>query len=188
MHVVLNAHEMAPGTDETGRYWAGTMALPGKKLPYSIPAACDLVVRAVPLGDDEEAPPFGWPVRYRCDPARTEWITGDRHNVTPAISPMNLAEILRLAGRVGGNPNFAPRRLEGLEWQEPLVEKGAMAIVEHGVTDIDFAKATLRMVLDRALDKHTKDERHALWAVRDTWDRATLTAGLSAHRRKFYQF
>jgi hypothetical protein len=183
IHVILNAHEVCPNTDEHGHFWLGTMALPGKKLPYSIPAACDLVVRAEP----NEEVKFGWPVSYRCDPSGTDWITGDRHNVTPKLSPMNLGEILRLVGRVGGNPAFGPRRLDGLEWQEVLVEKGAAALAGK-LDDGDEVKKILGMIMEKALRSHTKDERHAIWAVRDTYDRAVLTDGLSAHRRKFYQF
>lgn len=184
MHVILNAHEAPPGMVD-GAFWAGAPALPGKKLPYAIPAACDLVVRAFPV--DKERVPFGWPIRYLCDPTNVEWSSGDRHNVTPTESPMNLGEILRLAGRVGGNSNFAPRRLEGLEWQEALVEKGATAIGER-VADLPFVKGILGQLFEKAMRSHTKDERHALWTVRDAYDRAVLNAGLSAHRRKFYQF
>jgi hypothetical protein len=189
MHTVLNAHEQTPGTDETGKYWAGTMALPGKKLPYEIPAACDVVVRAVPPEPDAK-PEFGWPVRYFCNPASPEWITGDRHNVLPVLGPMNLAEALRLVGFVAGNPSFAPRRLEGLEWQEALVEKGASAIVAgwqaEGATFV--VKPILSALFDKAMSAHTKDERHAMWAVRDAYDRAVLRHGLSTHRRRYYQF
>jgi hypothetical protein len=182
MHVVLNAHESPPGVTD-GTFWRGTMALPGKKLGYSIPAACDIVVRAFP----NDKITVGWPISYLCDPTNTDWTSGDRHNVTPAISPMNLGEILRLAGRVGGNPAFGPRRLDGLEWQEVLVEKGAAALAGK-LDDADEVKKILGMIMEKALRSHTKDERHAIWAVRDTYDRAVLTDGLSAHRRKFYQF
>lgn len=183
MHVILNSHATPPHKID-GTYSRGAPALPGKTLPYKLPAAADLVLRSQP------APPqsitFGWPILYRCDPGDPEWVTGDRHNVVPDLAPMNLGEILRLVGFSTGNPRFGPRRLPGLEWQEPLVEKGASLLVEPG--DDARTKEVLRAIFDRAMAKHTKDERHALWTVRDTLDRATLRRALAQHRRKHYGF
>jgi hypothetical protein len=182
VHVALNCHEIGPRIVDGARF-RGCPALPGKTLPYKIPAACDMVLHV------ETAPPnstaFGWPVRYRCAADDPDWLTKDRHNVTPDPSPMNLGEILRLAARVSGNAKFAPRRLPGLEWQEPLVEKGATALLTNLGSSV-HVKAVLGELFKHATGKLNADERHALWAVRDAYDRAILRNGLAAHRRKFF--
>jgi hypothetical protein len=182
VHVVLNCHETGPRMSDGSRF-RGCPALPGKALPYKIPAACDLVLHVETAQPNSTA--FGWPVRYRCAADDPDWITGDRHNVTPDPSPMNLGEILRLAARVSGNAKFAPRRLPGLEWQEPLVEKGATALLTNLGSSV-HVKAVLGELFKHATGKLNADERHALWAVRDAYDRAILRNGLAAHRRKFF--
>lgn len=182
IHVVLNCHEIGPRIVDGSRF-RGCPALPGKTLPYKIPAACDMVLHVA------AAPPnsvsIGWPVHYRVGADDPDWITGDRHNVTPDPSPMNLGEILRLAARVSGRASFGPRRLPGLEWQEEIVEKGANTILKN-IGDTALVKAVLGEVLKHAMTKFNADERHALWTVRDTYDRAILRNGLAAHRRKFF--
>ncbi len=184
MHVVLNSHATPPHKVD-GTFYKGAPALPGKALPYKLPAAADLVLRAEPA--PAATVTFGWPVLYRCDPADPAWVTGDRHNVTPDYSPMNLGEILRLIGRVSGTPSFGPRRLPGLEWQEQVVERAATALVEASDND-EKIKAILKATFDHAAGKMKADERHALWTVRDALDRATLRRALAAHRRKHFGF
>lgn len=184
MHVVLNCHATPPHNND-GTFYKGSLALPGKTLPYKIPAAADLVLHAEPAPAATVS--FGWPVLYRCDPADPTWVTGDRHNVTPDYAPMNLAEILRLIAQVNHNPTFAPRRLPGLEWQEKIVE--AVALKLQGVlADDEATGAILKQTFEGCLAKFTKDERHALWAVRDALARATLRLSLSGHRRKHFKF
>jgi hypothetical protein len=182
MHVAITCHESPPHVAD-GTSYPGAPALPGKTLPYKLPAACDLVLHAEPAPMGTVS--LGWRVLYRCDPTDASWISGDRHNVTPDPAPMNLGEILRLAGRVGGNPRFGPRRLPGLEWQEPLVQKASERI-EPLLGDDDAVRDVLRAVVHGAQKHHRADERHALWAARDALDRAILNRGLSVHRRKFF--
>ena len=181
VHVVFTTHELPPREDK-GLRLPGSIALPGKKLPYDVPAAADMVLRAQPLAA-EEGSGLGWPVLYRCDPTDVEWRTGDRHNVTPDRSPMNLGEILRLVARESGAPaGWAPRRAPGLEWHEPWIESAAGVI---DVSQIPKAREVLR-ALNAACLKKDADPRHAAWAVRDAWDRAVLRHALQSHHTKHF--
>lgn len=186
VHVVMTMHEALPYNDNGVRR-PGTVALPGKKLPYDVPAAADMVLRAQPMAAGAPGSnPIGWPVVYRCDPADPEWRTKDRHNVTPDMSPMNIGEIMRLIATEAKAPKgWAPRRLPELEWHEEWVEKAAVAVLSKGLADQPSAKAILRGLHDFCM-KRDPDERHALWACRDAWDRAVLRNALSSHRRKFF--
>lgn len=186
IHIVMTMHEALP-YDDRGARRPGTVALPGKKLPYDVPAAADMVLRAQPLAPGAPgANPIGWPVVYRCDPTDPEWRTKDRHNVTPDMSPMNLGEIMRLVATEAKAPaGWAPRRLPSLEWHEGYVENAATAILSKGAADQAHARAVLRALHDACV-RRDPDERHALWAARDAWDRAVLRSALSNHRRKFY--
>lgn len=196
MHFAMTMHELPPRVND-GVKLPGSPMLPGNKLPFDVPAAADMVLRAQPFSA-AMATGLGWPVLYRCDPSDSEWRTGDRHNVTPDMSPMNLGEILRLVAReAGAPPTWAPKRLPGFEWQEALVEKGAGLILvgnpqiaadKRPPLDIAWAKIVMRQLHDAVIAKHSKDERHALWTCRDAWDRAVLRNALGAHRRKFFGF
>jgi hypothetical protein len=184
MHGILTMHELPPRMDN-GIRLPGCPALPGKTLPYDVPAAADIVLRAQPIPSGMAAA-IGWPVVYRCDPADPEWRTKDRTNTTPDMAPMNIGEILRLAARENGNPKFAPRRLAALEWHEPWVETAAQAIMSgKGVVDLTQARAVLGQLEEACLGRDP-DPRHALWACRDAWDRAFLRSALAKHRRKFF--
>lgn len=184
VHVIFTMHELPPREDKGVRL-PGSVALPGKKLPYDVPAAADMVLRAVPVPASLGSG-LGWPVLYRCDPTDAEWRTKDRHNVTPDYSPMNLGEILRLVAIEAKAPaGWAPKRAPGLEWHEAWVENAAQAILSKGVTDLDNAKAVLKSLHDNALKKDP-DNRHAAWAMRDAWDRAVLRNALRSHRTKLF--
>jgi hypothetical protein len=181
VHVVFTMHELPP-REEKGLRLPGSVALPGKKLPYDVPAAADMVLRAQPMSA-EMGSGLGWPVLYRCDPTDVEWRTGDRHNVTPDRSPMNLGEILRLVAKEAGAPEgWAPRRAPGLEWHEPWIEIASSKI---DVTQIEGARDVLR-ALNAACLKKDPDPRHAAWAIRDAWDRAVLRHALKSHHTKHF--
>lgn len=183
-HVVFTMHELPPKI-ENGIAYAGTVALPGKKLPYDVPAAADMVLRAQPV-EAALGSGIGWPIVYRCNPTDSQWRTGDRHNVTPDYSPMNLGEILRLVAREAKAPaGWAPRRAPGLEWHESWVENAAESIRASGIADMKKARDVLRALHEACLKKDP-DERHAAWAMRDAWDRAVLRNALSAHRRQYF--
>jgi hypothetical protein len=184
MHCIFTMHELPPRMDG-GISLPGSPALPGKKLPYDVPAAADMVLRAQPMPMGMGGA-IGWPTVYRCDATDPSWRTGDRHNVTPDMAPMNLGEILRLVQKTAGAPeSFAPRRHPGLVWHEPWVEAAAGQIMKQGVVAIPAAKAVLKALFDACLVKDP-DQRHALWACRDAWDRAVLRNALTSHRTKFY--
>lgn len=184
VHVIITMHELPP-REVKGKSMPGTVALPGNKLPYDVPAAADMLLRAQPVPASLGSG-LGWPVLYRCDPTDSEWRTGDRHNVTPDYSPMNLGEILRLVAAEASAPaGWAPRRAPGLEWHEPMVEKAAEAVLSKGVADLPHAKAVMRALHDACVKKDP-DSRHAAWAMRDAWDRAVLRNALKSHRTRLF--
>ncbi len=155
MHVVLTAHESAPRT-MNGSFIRGGPKLPGR-LPEDVPTACDIVLRATHDGTRR-----GWHACYRCTVDDPQWVTKDRHGVTPDRSPMNLAEILRMAG-------YTIRRAPGLDWQEELVAAFATTLVENPGQE----KALMAEVVEIARER-TDNDLHVRWVMRDALDRAAL--------------
>ncbi len=155
MHVVLTAHESTPRT-VNGSFVRGGPKLPGK-LPEDVPTACDLVLRAA-----HDSTRKGWHASYRCTVDDPQWVTKDRHGVTPDRAPMNLAEILRAAG-------YDIARAPGLEWQEEVVATLANALV----TDAANAATYLAQGRDLAA-QYSDNPLHIRWVMRDALDRAAL--------------
>ncbi len=172
IHVVFTCHERGAHMDQGVRVKGGP-SFPGQ-VAQKLPAAADLLLRA-------EARPgltgFGWPMVYRTSP-HADWLQGSRYT-TPDLCPMNLGEILRLAG-------FAIPRLRGLEWQEKIAEVVAGQIMSKGIADADHVKATLQAVKDYALAKLSKSEPHVYWALRDGYDRAMFRTANAASRRSMW--
>jgi hypothetical protein len=103
---------------------------------------------------------------------------GSRYN-TPDMAPMNLGEILRLAG-------YSIPRLPGLEWQEKLADALARRLCEVGLGNELAVKDALSRVLDKAMRSFTKSEAHAYWALRDGYDRAVLWTAQAVQRRTMW--
>lgn len=158
MHVILTAHESAPKTTN-GAFIRGGPKLPGK-LPEDVPGVCDIVLRAA-----ADPTRRGWHGCYRCTVDDASWVTKDRHGVTPDRAPMNLGEIMRLAG-------YTLRRAPGLEWQDEVVAGLSEALM--GATGPGQDKALLTAWSDqlRAAGHH---DLHIRWALRDALDRVSLT-------------
>jgi hypothetical protein len=156
LHVILTAHESAPRT-MNGTFIRGGPKLPGR-LPEDVPTACDLVLRAA---TDQNR--RGWHAVYRCTIDDPNWVTKDRHGVTPDRAPMNTAEILRMAG-------YTIRRAPGLEWQEELVTVLSQALVESPAAE---EKALMAAAVDMCRE-HTENDLHVRWVMRDALDRAAL--------------
>jgi hypothetical protein len=155
MHVVLTAHESTPRTTN-GTFIRGGPRLPGR-LPEDVPTVCDVVLRAA-----SEQNKKGWHACYRCTIDDPNWVTKDRHGVTPDRAPMNTAEILRAAG-------YHISRAVGLEWQEELVESLAVALVETPGDERALMEAAVEMSRE-----HTDNDLHVRWVMRDALDRAAL--------------
>lgn len=155
MHVILTAHESTPRT-VNGTFIRGGPRLPGR-LPEDVPTACDLVLRAA-----FDQTRRGWHSCYRCTIDDTQWVTKDRHGVTPDRAPMNTAEILRAAG-------YTIRRAPGLEWQEELVE----AVCNLLMADPKNEKGIMDEAIEICREK-TENDLHIRWVLRDALDRASL--------------
>ena len=177
-HVVMTCHPIEASTHDGVRH-AGGPAFPGQ-VAKKLPAAFDLLLRAEPrpgaaggLGAATSSP--GWAFVYRTA-YHPDWLQGSRYG-TPDMSPMNLGEILRLAG-------FALPRMRGLEWQEALADALARKLIEApGLGDPAYVTACLGKVKDFALSKYTRTEAHAYWAIRDGLDRAVLWTASAGQRR-----
>jgi hypothetical protein len=167
MHVILTAHESTPRT-MNGTFIRGGPRLPGR-LPEDVPTACDLVLRAA--FDQSRR---GWHACYRCTIDDPQWVTKDRHGVTPDRAPMNLAEILRAAG-------YTINRAPGLEWQEELVEAFTTALLEGGNDEA----ALMAEVIEIAREK-TTDDLHVRWVMRDALDRASLRRSRDSEMFRMY--
>ncbi len=155
LHVVLTAHESAPRT-MNGSFIRGGPKLPGR-LPEDLPTACDLVLRAA-----HDSTRRGWHACYRCTIDDPQWVSKDRHGVTPDKAPMNIAEILRMAG-------YEIRRAPGLEWQEEIVQAFAVTLFENPGQE----KALMSEVVEIARER-TDNDLHVRWVMRDSLDRAAL--------------
>jgi hypothetical protein len=201
MHVVMTCHPL-PASTKDGVRRLGGPAFPGQ-VAAKLPAAADLLLRAEPrpgvagaVGGVElglgangtalapasgtPAPPssFGWPFVYRTSP-HPDWMQGSRYG-TPDMAPMNLGEILRLAG-------FQIPRMKGLEWQEGVAQALASKLVEPpGLGDSARVRDILLKVKDYCLVKFTKTEAHVYWALRDGFDRAVLWTAAAGQRRAMW--
>jgi hypothetical protein len=201
VHVVMTCHPL-PAKVQDGVRRLGGPSFPGQ-IAAKLPAAADLLLRAEPrpgaamavgsvdlgLGANgtalapasgTPAPPssFGWPFVYRTSP-HPDWMQGSRYG-TPDMAPMNLGEILRLAG-------FLIPRTKGLEWQEGVAQALAQKLIEPpGLGDSARVRDVLGKVKDYCLAKFTKTEAHAYWALRDGYDRAVLWTAAAGQRRSLW--
>lgn len=155
LHVVLTAHESSPKT-ANGLFVRGGPRLPGR-LPEDLPTACDLVLRAA-----FDSTRRGWHACYRCTIDDPNWVSKDRHGVTPDRAPMNVAEILRAAG-------YPIRRAKDSDWQEPIVEVLAKALFESPNEEKSLMEEAVGMCRE-----HTKNDLLVRWVMRDALDRAAL--------------
>lgn len=157
LHVALSAHESTPKTS-SGIFVRGGPRLPGK-LPEDLPTACDIVLRTRYDGTRQR----GWHIAYSCNIDDPQWVTKDRHNVTPVLAPMNLAEILRCAG-------YTIQRAPGLEWQEGIVAALAQALLETPNEERELMAEAIALCREQ-----TENALHTRWVMRDALDRAALT-------------
>lgn len=120
IHVVLNAHEQVPFTDDkTGERFLGGPDLGWAKLVKNIPHTADLVLRV----QSRQAQSPEWDTVADCDPTDRDWLMKDRFGKAfPRLGPLNTAEILRVAG-------YHIPRPPGMEWAEEVAEAIAVAIV-----------------------------------------------------------
>jgi hypothetical protein len=173
-HVVLTCHAGAAYIEQGVRRKGGPSFQGQARM--KIPAAADLLLRA----EARSGAGFGWPYVYRTAP-HPDWLQGSRYN-TPDSAPMNLGEILRAAG-------FKIPRLRGLEWQEDFAAAlAAKLLTTPGLGSAEYVKTTLSKAHDVALARFTKDEKHAMWAVRDGYDRAVLKIAQAGHRASLWGF
>jgi hypothetical protein len=176
IHVIMNCHEQGAKL-VNGFAQRGGPKLPGK-LPESLPAGCDIVLRATPGSNVIGAGKLGWGGTYKCNPNDPAFVTGDRHGVTPDSAPMNLAEILRAAG-------YPIPRPEKLGWMERAVVAISERLWNGGpqadTTTLREASQWLAGELQTAPVYQTADAQkrnllglHVRWVIRDAYDRILL--------------
>lgn len=169
VNVIMNAWEQVPKVTQDGSKVRGGPMLSGR-LPEQIPALCDVVVRAI-----HEPGRQPWPAAYQCnmDP---NWVMKDRFNIASQISPapMNMAELLRAAGKeVPRHPDLPDQEetvealathFGALTGNERSIQANAFytKLRESG-TSATVARWTLRDALDRA------EIRQALGKAADTF-------------------
>ena len=167
-HLVCDSHEM--GQKELD----GTMSQGGPKLT-SLNAGQDLAKSASLLlhavVDPNSGVDLPWPVVYMNDRADGSWAVGDRTHVAPKVSPMNLGELLRVAGYEISRHH---------DWQEELVEKGAALYAKQG-REIAFAA-----VAKAVKTKHNGDNLAVRWTLRDVYARQYLRAAVETSQLEGY--
>lgn len=117
--VGLSAHEQKP---DAGKGKVGAPLVPSKNQVQAIPGWVDYVGRIVP--DDNYPDPFFKRVLW-VDPGDSNWISGDRSDISWTNTPPSLREILAAAG------HRLPRPAT-YDWVEPWVEQVASAYVQVG--------------------------------------------------------
>ena len=167
VNVVLTCWEQGPKI-QGGTQLRGGPKLSGR-LPEQIPALCDMVLRVVP--EPKQQP---WPVVYRCKPDPS-YIMGDRLDVASIIdpAPMNLAELLRAAGReVARHPDM------------PKQEERVAALAD-AFSEAESVEALANEVYAALIEKGVS-VYEARWTVRDALDRALIRRELAAQRSTFF--
>ena len=157
VHLVLTFHERDPGTNGDGFFCAGGPDVPSRNQVKTIPAWCDINVRAMV---DPTYPDPWFPGVYYCDPTDPEWITGDRTGVCTRRTPGNLREILRAS-----QSEYHLARIPGLEWQDDVADIVASLIVE-GVP--------VKKAIQQAVEGRNSDPLHLRWACQDGIARGVL--------------
>jgi hypothetical protein len=166
-HVILNAWEKSPKTRGDGSYVRGGPELSGK-LPEQIPALCDLVLRC---GHDPSRQP--WSGVYKCEHS-SQYVMKDRFGLCYSASPlpMNLGEILRMAG-------YEVSRHKSLPWQEEIVEDFS-ARLSKSTNIVADSNALFQSLTSKGIDATV-----ARWTLRDATDRAVLRRALLNHNSTF---
>ena len=173
MHCAFTCHAV-PAETKNGVRLRGGPAFPGQTR-QKFPAAADLLLHVEARGgtglDDGVA--FGWPfvVRTLMD---GDWLAGSRYN-TPDFSPLNLREILGLAG-------WKLPRASGLDWQDKVSEVVAR---NAKLDDADHCRKVFAQARAFA-GKFSKNPAHAEWAIADGYDRAVLRAASVQHRTRLF--
>ena len=164
-HVILNMHEQAPkevGQSDEKRWIKGCPMVPGWQLPEKLPSHADLVLRVV---YDEKA--IGWPYLYQSGPD-PDYITGDRLAITPERFPLNLREVLKLAGCDLPRP-------EELTHFDPLVDEICKDLIPELATKRPKVKDLLSSWAQKLTDEDKLCPQHMRWIFSDALDRAHLT-------------
>jgi len=167
VNVILNCWEQSPKKRKDGQAVRGGPQLSGK-LPESIPALCDLVLRAT---YEQRRKP--WPAVYRCAPDPS-YVMKDRFNIATLCdpAPMNLAELLRASGLI------IPRLVEGQEEQVQIISKELSGKPKDDATQVNEVYASLI--------KSGVSPEVARWTLRDAVDRAVIRSELGAHALTFF--
>lgn len=164
-HMVLTAHEVAPGADDTGLQRKGGPKMPSTTSGEELQKHCSLVLRLVAetggdIGDVD--PPFkpSWPVIYSCSKTglNTNFTTGDRNGIALQKNPLNLRELFH-----AGGIDF-PR---AFDWQEEAVEKLAKAN-KAGLTN----KEALAKTVQALKDKYQANYGSIATTLHDAWARS----------------
>ena len=120
VHLAMTFHEKTSGESADGNFTPGGPDVPSRNQVKTIPSWCDITVRAMV---DKTYPDPWFPGVYYCDPANSQWVTGDRTGVCWKQTPGNLREILRAS-----NSGYRLDRLPGLEWQDNIADEVAERI------------------------------------------------------------
>lgn len=176
LHVFSNFHEKAP-EERDGHFTRGGPLLPVRQLIESIPATFDFVARATvePGGVSaltrDFSVPDHWPGIFIVDRCEAQWVTKDRDGVAPPRGPMNLRQILLLAGYTLSLP-------PGLEFFDDVIPKVAEAFAFGAVDGRALNQDVATFVADKLKGQPNFDSARILacidWALSDIRDRAML--------------
>ncbi len=161
--VIITMHAQPPREiEDKGKVvpLKGGPMLPGRQLPKQFPTMADLVMRVV---YDKKA--VGWKNVYSTA-VDADYITGDRLAITPETFPLNLREVLLLAG-------YDVPRPESLAFMDDWVEKISLKVCEELANKRPKLKEILYPFVAQ-MEKEEIDVRHMRWIFADALDRAQL--------------
>lgn len=113
IHVFASSHIAQPHQTTNRGFVKGGPDVGGPGAMDTILSTTHVIYKAEP--DPARWP---WPAGYRCDNPSATWEFKDRHNVVMGSAPMNLREILRVAG-------YTLPRYPGMEWQDEWADRVA---------------------------------------------------------------
>lgn len=170
--VGFNSHEREPSFDDDGSFHQGGPEMGTRARAKKMPGWCDVMAR---VGLDLESPDPWLKTKLWVKPFDKDWITGDRNDICWDNTPPSLREILLASGY-----GFDLPRLQGLEWQDEVVEEVATKLAAMESPDPQVVAKAIAAGRDRWLRQDSRHAKWLRWAVQEGIARYRLRRRMEA--------